>query len=63
MNGSPATTPHCGGKPGTSCEGANNQKLTTLDAPAVRWDAPSGIIDTGARWEQAWRLLHDETIG
>ena len=41
---------------------AKKQKLTTLDAPAVRWDGPSGVIDTEARWDQARRLLHDETI-
>jgi hypothetical protein len=41
---------------------AKKQKLTTLDAPAVRWAGPSGVIDTEARWDQARRLLHDETI-
>ena len=41
---------------------AKKQKLTTLDAPAVRWDGPCGVIDTEARWDQARRLLHDETI-
>ena len=41
---------------------AKKQKLTTLDAPAVRWDGPCGAIDTEARWDQARRLLHDETI-
>ncbi|HME74265.1 MAG TPA: hypothetical protein VKI00_00985 [Mycobacterium sp.] len=41
---------------------AKKQKLTTLDAPAVRWDGPCGVIDTEARWDQARRLLHDGTI-
>ena len=41
---------------------AKKQKLTTLDAPAVRWDGPCGILDTEARWDQARRLLHDESI-
>jgi hypothetical protein len=41
---------------------AKKQKLTALDAPAVRWGGPSGVIDTEARWDQARRLLHDETI-
>ena len=41
---------------------AKKQKLTTLDAPAVRWDGPCGVIDTEARWDQARRLLHDDTI-
>ncbi|WP_202870083.1 zinc ribbon domain-containing protein [Kribbella caucasensis] len=41
---------------------ANKQKLTSLEFPAVRWGGPSGIIDTEARWEQARRLLHDNTV-
>lgn len=41
---------------------ANNQKLTTLELPAVRWAGPTGIIDTEARWTQARRLLHDDTL-
>ena len=41
---------------------AKKQKLTTLDAPAIRWGGPAGVIDTEARWEQARRLLHDDTI-
>ena len=41
---------------------ANSQKLTVLELPAVRWDGPSGIIDTEARWAQTRRLLHDATI-
>ena len=41
---------------------AKKQKLTTLDAPAIKWDGPRGVIDTEARWGQARRLLHDETI-
>ncbi|HVA74457.1 MAG TPA: hypothetical protein VNF71_07815, partial [Acidimicrobiales bacterium] len=40
---------------------ANKQKLTALDLPAVRWGGPSDI-DTEARWEQARRLLHDDTL-
>lgn len=41
---------------------ANKQKLTSLELPAARWGGPTGVIDTEARWEQARRLLHDETI-
>jgi hypothetical protein len=41
---------------------ANKHKLTSIDAPATRWDGPCGVIDTEARWEKARRLLHDETI-
>jgi hypothetical protein len=41
---------------------ANRQKLTRLDLPAVRWDGPSRVLDTEARWEQARWLLHDDTV-
>lgn len=41
---------------------ANKQKLTSLDALAVRWDGPSQVIDTEARWEHARRLFHDESL-
>lgn len=41
---------------------ANKQKLTSLSLPASRWGGPTGVIDTEARWEQARRLLHDDTI-
>jgi hypothetical protein len=41
---------------------ARKHKLTRLDAAAVRWSGPSGVIDTETRWEQARRLLHDGTL-
>src|SRR6266511_3099177 len=41
---------------------ARNQKLTSLDFPATRWGGPTGIIDTGTRWQQARWLLHDDTL-
>lgn len=41
---------------------AAGQKLTDLEAPAIRWSGPSGVIDTEARWDQARRLLHDNTL-
>lgn len=41
---------------------ANKQKLTTLKFPAVRWNGPTGQIDTEARWEQARRLLHGDDL-
>lgn len=41
---------------------ANTHRLTRLELPAVRWGGPSGVIDTEARWEQARRLLHDNTL-
>jgi hypothetical protein len=37
-------------------------KLTALSFPAVRWDGPTGVIDTEARWGQARRLLHEDTL-
>jgi integrase len=41
---------------------ARRNKLTPLDFSAVRWDGPSGVIDTEARWQQARRLIHDSTL-
>lgn len=41
---------------------ARRNKLTRLDFAATRWGGPSGMIDTEARWEQARRLLHDDSI-
>jgi hypothetical protein len=41
---------------------ARRNKLTQLDFAAVKWGGPTGIIDTETRWEQARRLLHDDTV-
>ena len=41
---------------------AKKQKLTSLEFPAIRWGGPTGVIDTEARWDQARRLLHDDTV-
>ena len=41
---------------------AKRHKLTRLDFAAVRWGGPSGAIDTETRWEQARRLIHDDTL-
>jgi hypothetical protein len=41
---------------------AKTQKLTRLEFPATRWGGPSGVIDTETRWQQARRLLHDDTL-
>jgi hypothetical protein len=41
---------------------AGKEKLTKLDAPAIRWGGPSRVIDTETRWEQARWLLHDSTV-
>ncbi len=50
------------GEAGNFVRWARRQKLTSLDFAATRWDGPSGIIDTEARWHHARRLLHDDTI-
>jgi len=50
------------GEAGNFVRWAKKQKLTRLDFPAVKWGGPSGVIDTEARWEQARRLLHDDTL-
>ena len=41
---------------------ANRHKLTNLQFPATRWHGPSRAIDTEARWHQARRHLHEDTI-
>ncbi len=41
---------------------ARNQKLTSLDFPAVKWSGPKRVIDTETRWQQARWLLHDDTL-
>jgi len=41
---------------------ARKHKLTRLDIAAVKWQGPSGVIDTEARWERARWLLHDGTL-
>jgi len=41
---------------------ARNQKLTSLDFPAIRWAGPTRVIDAEGRWAQARRLLHDGTL-
>lgn len=41
---------------------AKRQKLTSLEFTATRWDGPTRPIDTEARWAQASRLLHDDSI-
>ena len=41
---------------------ARKHKLTRLDFAAIRWDGPTGTIDTETRWEQARWLLHDDTL-
>ncbi|HEY1705144.1 MAG TPA: hypothetical protein VGG75_36070 [Trebonia sp.] len=41
---------------------ARRNKLTRLDFAATRWGGPSGVIDADGRWEQARRLLHDDSL-
>jgi hypothetical protein len=41
---------------------ARRQKLTSLDFAATGWGGPTGVINTGTRWEQARWLLHDNTL-
>ncbi|MDT5054959.1 MAG: hypothetical protein QOF66_3325 [Mycobacterium sp.] len=41
---------------------AKREKLTRLDFAATKWDGPNGVIDAEAQWEQARRLLHDQSI-
>ena len=41
---------------------ARKQKLTSMDFAATRWGGPAGVIDTETRWQQACRLLHDDTL-
>ena len=41
---------------------AKRHNLTSLDFAATKWDGPNGVIDTEARWTQARRLLHDQSI-
>lgn len=41
---------------------AAREKLTTVEYPTVRWQGPSGVIDTESRWEQARWLLSDDSL-
>lgn len=50
------------GQTGPFIRWANNQKLTSLTFPATRWTGPSRSLDTEGRWDDARRLLHDETL-
>lgn len=41
---------------------AKRNKLTSLDFPATKWDGPRRVIDSEARWDNARRLLHEDTV-
>jgi hypothetical protein len=62
MNGWPAPASPNAGPTGHFVRWAKHQKLTRLDFPATRWDGPTRVIDTEARWEHARRLLHDDSL-
>jgi len=50
------------GDAGSFIRWAASQKLCNLALPATRWAGPSGVIDVDKRWEQARRLLGDDTV-
>ena len=50
------------GRTGPFVRWARKEKLTRLDFPATAWTGPTGVLDTEGRWEQARRLLHDDTL-
>jgi hypothetical protein len=41
---------------------ARTNKLTSINASAIRWHGPTGPLDEEHRWETARRLVHDEKI-
>ena len=41
---------------------AATHQLTRLTIPTVHWDGPHGATDAQARWDQARRLLTDDTL-
>jgi hypothetical protein len=50
------------GRTGSFVRWARKQKATRLDFPATAWTGPTGVLDTEGRWEQARRLIHDDTL-
>lgn len=50
------------GRTGPFVRWAKRQKLTRLEFPAATWTGPTGVLDTEGRWEQARRLIHDDTL-
>ena len=50
------------GDAGNFIRWAASQKLCRLQLPATRWAGPSGVIDADKRWDQARRLLDDDTV-
>ncbi|MGH9258489.1 MAG: hypothetical protein ACRD08_01130 [Acidimicrobiales bacterium] len=50
------------GRTGPFVRWARREKLTRLEFPATGWHGPTGVLDTEGRWEQARRLLHDDTL-
>ncbi len=41
---------------------ARRNKLTSLELPATKWNGPTQVINSEARWATARRLLHDGTL-
>ncbi|MGI8873833.1 MAG: hypothetical protein ACR2KP_05805 [Egibacteraceae bacterium] len=50
------------GRTGPFVRWARREKLTRLEFPATGWTGPTGVLDTEGRWDQARRLLHDDTL-
>jgi hypothetical protein len=50
------------GRTGPFIRWAKKQKLTRLEFPATGWAGPTGVLDTEGRWEQARRLIHDDSL-
>lgn len=41
---------------------ARRNKVTSLTFAATKWDGPRSVIDSEARWANARRLLHDDSL-
>src|SRR6476660_595057 len=61
-NGPPATPPHCGGKPGTSCDGPRSRNSPPSTRQPSDGTVPPASSTPRPDGDQARRLLHDDTI-
>ena len=41
---------------------AKSHRLSTVEIPSFAWSGPTGTYDNERRWDQARRLLHDDTV-
>ena len=41
---------------------ACHERLTTVTIPVLQWAGPHDRVDHDQRWQQARRLLHDDTL-